>query len=95
MLYAIFSEYEPIHIDKVREKVREYYVDREKHPEKYPKQVFEPHNLAGGPKAIQIVEATYEQLLNLRKMRMPYTRYEFVPIYKSSELAEKFSFSIT
>ena len=90
MKYAVYSEYEPIHREKIMERAPLFMKDREKKPDKYPKAIFESHNLGGSTKSISIVEATYEQLLNLRHMWMPYQRHEFVPLYKSSELAEKY-----
>ena len=90
MKYAVFSEYNPIYRDKIMERAEEWQKDREKNPDKYPTQIFESHNLGGGTKGIGIVEATYEQLMNLRHIWMPYNTFEFVPLYKSSKLAEKY-----
>ncbi len=90
MKYAIFSEYQPIHREKIMERAPLFMKDREDNPDKYPKVIFMSHNLGGSTKSISIVEATYEQLLNQRHMWMPYQKMEFVPLYKSAELAEKY-----
>ena len=90
MKYAIFSHYQPIHRDKIMERAAIFQKDKKENPDKYPKQIFESHNLGGGTKAIQIVEATYDQLLNLRDCWMPYNTFEWVPLYSSPKLAEKY-----
>jgi hypothetical protein len=90
MKYAVYSEYEPIHRDKIMERAQLYMKEREEKPDKYPKVIFDSHNLGGSTKSIMIVEGSYEQLLNQRQIWLPYQKSEFIPLYKSAELAEKY-----
>ena len=90
MKYVIYAEYQPIHREKIMERAPLFMKDREDNPNKYPKVIFESHNLGGSTKSLSIVEGTYEQLLNQRHMWMPYQKMKFVPLYKSAKLAEKY-----
>ena len=90
MKYAVYSEYQPIHRDKIMARAEFYMKDREENPDKYPKVIFDSHNLGGSTKSIMVVEGTYEQLLNQRHVWLPYQTSEFVPLIKSAELGEKY-----
>ena len=90
MKYILFSEYHPEDRDKVVERVKKNYENREKNPEKYPTWLFPPHNLAGTTKGFRVVEATPEQLLNARIDWMPLMTFKAVPIFDSRRLADKY-----
>ena len=91
MKYAVFTSYDPKDRDKVMERGAMYMEMKEKHPEKLPMDIFPGHNMAGGTKGLQIVEATVEQMMELRYVWMPYMKIEAVPLFEQgSKLSEKY-----
>jgi len=88
--YIVFSEYCPKDRDKVVERAKKITEKMEKNPEKYPKWLYPPHNIAGGTKTFIVVEATPEQLMNQRHAWMPLTTFKAVPIFDARELTERY-----
>ena len=90
MKYVIYSKYDPKDRDLVMARAKKINQKLEKEPTKYPKEIFGPHSIGGGTSSLSIVEAKEEQLMNYRHLWMPLQEVDFVPLFDSRKLSEKF-----
>lgn len=91
MKYAIFTSYDPKDRDKVVERGTQNQEYTAKNPDKMPTIIFPGHNMAGGAGGLSIVEATSEQIMELRYRWMPYISIDVVPLFEPGmKLAEKY-----
>jgi hypothetical protein len=91
MKYAVFTEFDIKDRDKVVKRGSTMEEYRKKNPGKLPEQIFPGHNMAGETKGLAIVEATPEQLLELRYFWMPYLKIKAVPLLaQGGTIAEKY-----
>jgi hypothetical protein len=73
--------------DAVTEKTLKSEEIRKKEPKKFPKTIFNPHFLLGGPNGFTIFEAENEdQLSELVMHYYPVLTWEFVPIVENTKL---------
>jgi hypothetical protein len=94
MKYLVLNVYNKEDYPKISEKGKQLTEEREKYPDKYPPHIFPPHTITGGlgeAKAIAIVEATEEQIMNELLFWRPINQLEFYPLVDSRELGRRFS----
>ncbi len=94
MKYLVLNVYNKEDYPQISEKGRQLNIEREKHPGKYPPHIFPPHTITGGlgeAKAIAIVEATEEQIMNELVFWRPINQLEFYPLVDSRELGKRFA----
>ena len=93
MKYLVLNVYKKEDYPKISKKGRQLSIEREKHPDKYPPHIFPPHTITGGlgeAKAIAIVEATEEQIMNELVFWRPLNQLEFYPLVDSRELSKRY-----
>ena len=94
MKYLVLNVYNKEDYPKISEKGKQLSREREKYPDKYPPHIFPPHTITGGlgeAKAIAIVEATEEQIMNELLFWRPILQLEFYPLVDARELGRRFS----
>ena len=94
MKYLVLNVYRKEDYPEVSEKGRQLNIEREKHPDKYPPHILPPHTITGGlgeAKAIAIVEATEEQIMNELVYWRPINQLEFYPLVDAKELGKRFA----
>jgi hypothetical protein len=94
MKYLVLNVYNKEDYPKISEKGKQLTKLREKYPNKYPPHIFPPHTITGGlgeAKAIAIVEASEEQIMNELLFWRPINQLEFYPLVDSRELGRRFS----
>jgi len=67
MKYLVLNAYNKEDYPEISKKGKQLSKLRDKYPDKYPPHIFPPHTITGGlgeAKAIAIVEATEEQVMN-------------------------------
>ena len=97
MKYVGYSFWGPgFDVGKVIAKKTEIDEEREKFPDRYPKFLRLKDGapvmimLGQSDKALQLYEATEEQLINLTARWIPEVRWEFVPLLNKGNLIEAF-----
>ena len=94
MKYLVLNVYNKEDYPEISKKGIQLSKLREKYPDKYPPHIFPPHTITGGlgkAKAIAIVEATEEQIMNELLFWRPINQLEFYPLVDSRELGKRFS----
>lgn len=86
--YLVFGEFCGENVDKVTEIAQKLREARKKNPEKYPEILFPSHSMIGDYKVFTVVEATKEQMINLRLPYGPLMKFKYVPIVKATEMTE-------
>jgi hypothetical protein len=75
-------------IEEVLKRNKELVLDREKNPDKYPKEVYPPHADIEDWGGFTVIEGTHEQLLNLRQFWGTLMDFEFMIVIEASKAAE-------
>ena len=94
MKYLVLNVYNKEDYPEISKKGVQLSKLREKYPDKYPPHIFPPHTITGGlgeAKAIAIVEATEEQIMNELLFWRPVLQLEFYPLVDARELGKRFS----
>ena len=86
------AEWCPEDTDKVFDRAKVSFAEREKGTDKYPEFVFPSHVLMGENKTFQVYEGSAEQLSNVVNHWVGLVKWKFIPILetpKHMELYEK------
>ncbi len=92
MKYLAIAEWCPEDTDKVFDRAKVSFAEREKGTDKYPEFVFPSHVLMGENKTFQVYEGSAEQLSNVVNHWVGLVKWKFIPILetpKHMELYEK------
>ena len=92
MKYIQFGESKPEDADKLMEIRKKMLEDRKKNPEKYAKVLFPTHQMGGvrNGKSFSVVDATEEQIMNVKLLYGPLVKLEYVPIFETDKVNEYF-----
>ena len=90
MKYILFWEFCPKDFDKVVERYLALGKEVEKHPDKFPKVIFNSQTMAGETKGFQVVESTSEQMTEAMIFWKGELTLKFVPIVETAKIVEKY-----
>ncbi len=91
MKYIWFWEYEQKDTLKMFEMNSKVGFEREKHPEKYPKKIFDAHWLGMEPKGFTIYDVDDpQQIINLEVAFSPVKKSKFVPLFDHKSVVDTY-----
>jgi len=87
--FICFWEFKPEDFDKLLEKRKQIFAEREKEPERFAKIIFGGYAFVGETKGFTVYETDdVEKLLNDVLFMSPEVTYKFVPIVETSKVVE-------
>ena len=91
MKYLVFGEYDPEDMDAQFKKAKEYAVDKELHPDKYPKTSYPVHFMLNKPAIMAVWDTDNEDsIANKIAFMLPEVRYQVIPLVDAKLFMDKY-----
>ena len=91
MKYLVIGEYDPEDMDAQFKKAKQYAVDKEMHPDKYPKTSYPVHFMLNKPAIMAVWDTDNEDAIaNKIAFMLPEVRYQVIPLVDAKLFMDKY-----